>query len=117
MAIINVTEENFDELLEQHDLIVFDFWAPWCAPCKGFSQVCVELSETNPDVAFLAINIEDQKALADEFAVQSVPWVMLMRSRVVLYADSGALSKSSLQELIDQARAMDAAALQAAQDQ
>ena len=107
MAVINATDANLDELIDQKELVVIDFWAPWCGPCKGFSKVCEELADEHEDVQFLAINIEDQKQLAAEFQVQSVPWVMLLRKRVALYADSGALTKSSLAELIDKAKDLD----------
>ncbi|OGT49386.1 MAG: thiol reductase thioredoxin [Gammaproteobacteria bacterium RIFCSPHIGHO2_12_FULL_41_15] len=116
MKVVNATADNFDELISRHEFVVIDFWAPWCAPCKGFSQVCAELSEDYKDITFLAINIEDQKTLAKEFEVRSVPWVMIMRKRVLLYADSGALSKSSLVELIEQAKAVDESTLQSSSE-
>lgn len=108
---ITLTSENFDEITSQHDLLVIDFWANWCSPCKVFADVMAAVSKQYPQFSFASVDIESEKALADEFAIRSVPFVMIMRSRVVVYADAGLLSEKALSELLDQALSLDEAEL------
>ena len=107
MTIQTVTSENFDQVVAEHDLVVVDFWAEWCAPCLSFNPVLERVAERYPDVAFAKVDIEDQTDLAKEFDVQSVPAVLILRSQVVVYAQTGALPANALIELIEQAKSLD----------
>lgn len=110
MAVVTeLTEKTFDTFVDQHDLVVIDFGAEWCAPCKGFAQVIEKAAEQHADVAFATVDIDAQPGLAQDFEVRSVPWVMILREQVALYDESGALSATALDELIAQARAVDIA--------
>lgn len=111
MNIITVTEKNFDEIIEKHDLLVIDFWAEWCAPCKSFTKVIEKVSEQYPEFTFGSINIDNEKELAQEFKIRSIPAIMILRNKVIVYAESGALSAASLMDLLDQAKALDPADL------
>ena len=104
MPIKELTSNNFDQTLETHNLLVIDFWAEWCGPCKAFGKIMSTVSNEYPDVTFASVNIENEKSLAEEFAVRSVPFVMIVRNRTVVYAESGLLSAASLRELLDQAK-------------
>jgi len=104
MPIKELTINNFDQALESHDLLVIDFWASFCSPCKAFEKIMSTVSIEYPNVTFASVNIENEKVLAEEFAVRSVPFVMIIRNRAVVYAESGLLSASSLRELLDQAK-------------
>ena len=106
MDIISLTDANFDKMVEAHDLLVVDFWAEWCGPCKSFEKVVLTLAEQYPDVAFGKVDIDQEKALAEEFQIRSIPAVMILRSRVLVFADAGALTKTALAELIEQAKAL-----------
>lgn len=111
MAIIAVTEENFDSVVADNELIVLDFWAPWCNPCLSFNKTLETVSEKCPDVVFGKINIDEQPGLKKEFDVQSVPAVLVIRSQVVVLAQSGILPPNTLLELIEQAKRLNPADL------
>lgn len=110
MAVVTeLTEKTFDAFIGQHDLVVIDFGAEWCAPCKGFATVIEKAAEQHADVAFATVDIDAQPGLAEDFEVRSVPWVMILREQVALYDESGALTATVLDELIAQAKAVDIA--------
>ena len=104
MPIHELTTDNFDQMLSSHGMLVVDFWAEWCGPCRAFGKVMVEAAELYSDVTFASVNVEIEKELAEEFAVRSIPFVMIIRDRTVVYAESGALSLPALKDLIDQAK-------------
>ncbi|HET9258340.1 MAG TPA: thioredoxin domain-containing protein [Pseudonocardiaceae bacterium] len=106
MATVELTTENFPEVLAA-DLALVDFWAPWCGPCRMFGPVFDEVSERHPDVLFGTVDTEDQPDLAATFRVMSIPFLLVMRDGLVLYAKPGALSLDALDDLVARARALD----------
>ncbi|OGT25240.1 MAG: thiol reductase thioredoxin [Gammaproteobacteria bacterium RIFCSPLOWO2_02_FULL_42_14] len=104
MTVHALTAATFDSTLESHSFLVIDFWATWCGPCKGFSTVLHKVAKEYPDIYFGSVDVEAEKALADEFDIRSVPFVIIMRDKVMVYAESGALSESALRELLDNAK-------------
>jgi len=116
MSIVELNHANFDKVVGDNDLVVIDFWAEWCAPCKSFAHVIENLDQAYPEVTFASVDIDKEKELAEEFQVVSVPAVMILRNRVVVYAESGALTATALKELIEQAKALDQAQLEQAQE-
>ncbi len=109
--IIELTVDNVDEVLEQYDFLLIDFWAQWCAPCKAFAEIVKHVAPLYPKVLFASLNIDEQEPLAQEFEVRSIPRVMILRNRTVVYDDSGVLSVESLKELLDSAKTVDTSAL------
>lgn len=107
MPIVTLTEENFDATVSESDLVVLDFWAPWCSPCRSFNAVIEAIHEDCADVLFAKVNIDEEAALAEEFEVKSVPAVLVVKKQVVVFAQSGLMPKDALLELIDQARTLD----------
>lgn len=107
MAVINLTSAQFDEMTEQHDMIIFDFWAEWCGPCKQFGPIFEEVSEKHPDILFAKVNVEEEQELAGMFQVRSIPTIALMREKIVVYANPGAIPASNLEEAIQQLRDLD----------
>lgn len=105
-SIIEITDENFDEVIASNELVIIDFWAEWCVPCRSFSQVMEEVAGRYPQVLFGSVDIEKQKQLAEEFAIRSVPSVMILRHQVVVFAESGSLTVGNLIELIEQAKSL-----------
>jgi len=107
MTTINLTKENFDQTVEKNPMVIVDFWAAWCAPCRFFSPTFEQASEKYPDVVFGKVNTEEQPELAGTFGIRSIPTLMILRDKVILYSEAGALPATQLHALIDQAKALD----------
>ena len=107
MATVEVTAENFETVIGDADLALVDFWATWCGPCRMFGPVFERVSEQHQDAVFGKVDTDAQQALAASFGIQSIPTLMIIRDKVILYAQPGAISESGLQDLIAKARAVD----------
>ncbi|HEY1097632.1 MAG TPA: thioredoxin [Myxococcota bacterium] len=107
MATVHATEQNFENLVTDSDILVVDFWAEWCGPCKAFAPVFEQMSNKHGDVTFAKVDTEEQQGLARAFGVRAIPMVAVFRQQVLLYAEAGALPESALEELITQARGLD----------
>lgn len=104
---LTLSKHNFDAVVSENEFVVISFSAEWCAPCRFFAKVCETVAEQNPDVVFAEVDIEAEPDLAKEFAVRSVPAIMILRRRIVVYADTGALSETQLCDLIENAKSID----------
>ncbi|MGD8712515.1 MAG: thioredoxin [Thiohalophilus sp.] len=107
MATVDLTPENFKDVIEQNDFVIIDFWAPWCGPCQSFGPVYDEVSEQHDDIVFAKVNTQEQQELAGMFNVRSIPTLMVFREQVVLYSEAGALPKSAFEKLVEDAKALD----------
>src|SRR3954469_7056764 len=103
MAAVELTKENFDELVGGDGLVLIDFWAAWCGPCRNFAPVFEKAAERYPDVVFGKVDTEAQSELAAAFDISAIPTLAVIRDGVVLYAQPGALPAAALDELIGKA--------------
>ncbi|MEW6613801.1 MAG: thioredoxin [Pseudomonadota bacterium] len=109
MATVELTKDNFEEVITGNDMIIVDFWAPWCAPCRSFAPTYEAASEKFPDVVFAKVNTEEEQELAGYFQILSIPTLMIFREKVILFSQPGALPASALEQVITQARELDMA--------
>jgi thioredoxin 1 len=107
MATVELTGENFESVVTGGALVLVDFWAGWCGPCRMFAPVFERASERHPDAVFGKVDTEAQSDLAAGFGISSIPTLMIIRDRVVLYAQPGALPEQALEQLITRAREVD----------
>jgi thioredoxin 1 len=107
MATRELTKDNFEEAVTGNDIVIVDFWAPWCGPCKGFAPVYEAASEKHPDIVFAKVNTDEQQELAGHFSIRSIPTITLFRETVMLFSQAGALPAAGLESIIEQARAID----------
>jgi thioredoxin 1 len=107
MAIVEITTQNFKQTVEKDGIVLIDWWAPWCAPCRMFGPIYERVSEKHPDIAFGKVNTEAEPALAGEFGISSIPTLMVFRDRVLLFAQPGMLPEAVLEDLIKQVRNLD----------
>ena len=108
-----ITTGNFKQLIEKDGIVLVDWWAPWCGPCRAFGPVFEKTSTTNPDVTFAKVNTEDEPGISQAFGIQAIPTLMVFRDGVLLLQQAGALPGSALQRLIDQIKALDMAKVMA----
>ena len=109
MAAIELDQDNFESTILNNDIVIVDFWAPWCGPCRGFAPVYEAASEKHPEIVFAKVNTEDQQELAASFQIRSIPTLMVFREKVILYSEAGALPAQGLEALIDQVMGLDMA--------
>src|SRR5215471_11056288 len=107
MATVELTTENFESVIGEADLVLVDFWAEWCPPCRMFGPIFEQASEEHPDAVFGKVDTEAQQALAASFGISSIPTLMIIRDKVILYAQPGAIPEPALEDLIAKAREVD----------
>ncbi|MBU1236730.1 MAG: thioredoxin [Gammaproteobacteria bacterium] len=107
MATVELTTDNFKDVVANNDTLIIDFWASWCAPCRSFAPTFEAASEQHDDIVFAKVNTEEQQELAAAFNIRSIPTLMVFREQIIVYADAGALPAAGLQQLIDGVRGLD----------
>jgi len=107
MASVPINNENFAQTVAQGGIVLLDFWAPWCGPCRAFGPIYERAAEANPDIVFGKINTEEEPELAEQFDISSIPTLMVMRDGLILFAQPGMLPDKALSQLIEEVRKVD----------
>lgn len=108
-----VTEDQFESLISENEIVFVDFWAEWCAPCKTFAKIYEQVAEQNKSIVFASVNIETEPGLAEIFHIRSIPHLMVFKQEIAIYSDSGSMPESTLRELVEQARQVDVSEIRA----
>jgi thioredoxin len=109
MATQELTKENFEKTVADNPIVIVDFWAPWCGPCRGFAPVFEKASDAHADVVFGKVNTDEQGELAGAFNIRSIPTLMVFREKVILFQQAGALPASALEQVLERAKSLDMA--------
>jgi thioredoxin 1 len=107
MAVVQLTEADFESTVSSNPFVVVDFWAPWCGPCRSFAPVFEKVSEDHDDIVFAKVNTEDEQQIASHFQIRSIPTLMIFRDQVIIFSQPGALPESSFRELLAKAGDLD----------
>lgn len=112
----SISNEQFESLIKDNDIVFIDFWASWCAPCKQFAHVYEKVAGLYEPIVFAKINIEEESALAETFQIRSIPHLMVFKQGIVIYSEAGSMPESTLKELAQQAMDADVSEIRAQLD-
>ncbi len=107
MAVTQLTQTNLDDTINNNDIVVIDFWAPWCGPCQTFKPIFEQAAEKHEDAVFASCNTEEQSELAAMFQIQSIPTMVVFREGIGIFGQPGMLPAEALDELMDKVRELD----------
>jgi thioredoxin 1 len=107
MAVIELTKENFEQVVTSNPTVIVDYWAPWCGPCRGFAPVFEKVAEANPDVVFAKVNTDQEQEIAAHFQIRSIPTLMVFRDQIIVFSQPGALPQGAFEQVVQKAKALD----------
>ncbi len=107
MSVIEITKDNINDTIDNNDIVLLDFWAPWCGPCMTFKPIFHSAAEQHPEAVFGSINTEEQQELAALFGIRSIPTLMVFREKVGVFGQPGMLPAEALEDILDQVKKLD----------
>jgi thioredoxin 1 len=107
MAVVELTKENFEQVITSNATVIVDYWAPWCGPCRGFAPVFEKVSESHPDVVFAKVNTDEEQEIATHFQIRSIPTLMVFREQVIVFSQPGALPQGAFEQVVSKAKGLD----------
>ena len=107
MAVVELTKENFEQVITSNPTVVVDYWAPWCGPCRGFAPVFEKVSEAHPDVVFAKVNTDDEQEIAAHFQIRSIPTLMVFRDQIIVFSQPGAMPQGAFEQVVSKAKEID----------
>ena len=107
MATVELNEDSFESTISDNDIVIVDFWAPWCGPCRSFAPTYESISENHEDIVFAKVNTEDEQGIAAAFQIRSIPTLMIFREKIILFSQPGAMPGAQLEDIIKQVRDLD----------
>ena len=105
--VVELTQDNFQEVVDNNAIVIVDFWAEWCGPCKSFAPTFEKIAQQHEDIVFAKINTEEQQELGAMFQVRSIPTLMVFKEQIVVFSQAGALPESGLTDLVGNAQELD----------
>ena len=107
MAVVELTKENFEQVVTGNSTVVVDYWAPWCGPCRGFAPVFDKVSEQHPDVVFAKVNTDEEQEIAAHFQIRSIPTLMVFRDQIIVFSQPGALAQGAFEQVVNKVKELD----------
>ena len=109
MSVIQVTKQNIKETVDNNEIVIFDFWAPWCGPCKRFGPIFEQVATKHPDVKFVKVNTDEEQELAGAFEVMSIPTIAVIKDKDIIFVQPGAVNEEILEQIVKKAKEVDMA--------
>ncbi len=107
MAVVELTKENFEQVVTGNPMVIVDYWAPWCGPCRGFAPVFEKVAEANPDVVFAKVNTDEEQEIAAHFQIRSIPTLMVFKDQIIVFSQPGALPQGAFEEVVSKTKSLD----------
>ena len=107
MAVLELTQDNFEQVVTGNPLVIVDYWAPWCGPCRGFAPVFEKVAEANPDIVFAKVNTDEEQGIAQHFQIRSIPTLMVFKEQVIVFSNPGALPQGAFEQVVAKAKELD----------
>jgi thioredoxin 1 len=107
MAVVELTKENFEQVVTSNATVIVDYWAPWCGPCRGFAPVFEMVAEKHPDVVFAKVNTDEEQEIAAHFQIRSIPTLMVFREQIIVFSQPGALPQGPFEQVVEKSKSLD----------